>query len=210
MKIAQAAAAPRRRAARPARTAAASPTPTARWRATSENRARPDASSPAPRRRRRNASALGLRGHTPSRKVMIAAGRPASVLSASPLAVLHRQRTADAARGQMLHQAEEERQVAFGDALLVQRQDEGARAGVQQEVGVLDALGDALVGQQFADVVMRSGTPQARRRRRRYRPPSAALRPRRAAANAAAGRTRSLPRPRPSPHAVRSARRTRP
>ena len=56
-------------------------------------------------------------------------------------------------RGQMRHQAEEERQVAFGDALLIQRQDEIAGTGVQQEVGILDALGDALVGQQFADVV---------------------------------------------------------
>ena len=54
----------------------------------------------------------------------------------------------------MRHQAEKERQVAFGDALLVQRQDEVSRRGVQQEVGILDALGDALVGQQFADVVM--------------------------------------------------------
>jgi hypothetical protein len=54
----------------------------------------------------------------------------------------------------MRHQAEKERQVAFGDALLVERQDEISRRGVQQEVGVLDALGDALVGQEFADVVL--------------------------------------------------------
>src|SRR5665213_4020017 len=55
----------------------------------------------------------------------------------------------------MGHQAEKERQVALGDALLIQRQDKIARRGVQQEVGVLDALGDALVGQQFADAVRR-------------------------------------------------------
>ena len=85
---------------------------------------------------------------------MIAAGRPASVLSASPLRVLQRLRTVDAVAGQMRHQAEKERQVAPGDALLIQRQDEIAGAGVQQEVGILDALGDALVGQQFADVVI--------------------------------------------------------
>ena len=54
----------------------------------------------------------------------------------------------------MRHQAEEERQIVPRDALLIQRQDEGAGRGVQQEVGILDALGDALVGQQFADVVM--------------------------------------------------------
>ena len=85
---------------------------------------------------------------------MIAAGRPASVLSASPLLFF-------TGCGQMMPRParcvirlEEERQVAFGDALLIQRQDEIAGRGVQQEVGILDALGDALVGQQFADVVM--------------------------------------------------------
>ena len=49
--------------------------------------------------------------------------------------------------------AEKERQVALGDALLIQRQDEIAGRAVQQEVGILDALGDALVGQQFAEIV---------------------------------------------------------
>ncbi len=61
--------------------------------------------------------------------------------------------------GQMRHQPEKERQVASFDALLIQRENEMAGAGVQQEVGILDALGDALVGQQFADVV----TAQKRR-----------------------------------------------
>jgi hypothetical protein len=43
----------------------------------------------------------------------------------------------------MRHQVKKERQVAFGDPLLVQRQDEVSRRGVQ---GVeFDALGDALV-----------------------------------------------------------------
>ena len=53
----------------------------------------------------------------------------------------------------MVHQAEEERQVGLVDALLVDGQDELTLLGVQQIVGVLDALGDALVGQQLADVV---------------------------------------------------------
>src|ERR1700732_3194412 len=53
----------------------------------------------------------------------------------------------------MRHQAEKVRQIACRDALFIQRQDEVSRTGVQQEVGILDALGDALVGQQFADVV---------------------------------------------------------
>ena len=85
---------------------------------------------------------------------MIAAGRPASVLSVSPFLLLERLRAIDAVRGEMRHQAEEERQVAFGDALFIQRQDERAGAGVQQEIGILDALGDALVGEQLADVVI--------------------------------------------------------
>ena len=55
---------------------------------------------------------------------MIAAGRPASALSASPLLFFERLRAIDAARGQMRHQAEEERQVVLGDALFIQRQDE--------------------------------------------------------------------------------------
>src|SRR5262249_54833087 len=53
----------------------------------------------------------------------------------------------------MRHQAEEERQIVPVDALFIQRQDERPCRGVQQEVGILDAFGDALVGQQFADVV---------------------------------------------------------
>src|SRR5450432_1972818 len=53
----------------------------------------------------------------------------------------------------MRHQAEKKRQLVFGDALFIQCQDEIAGRGVQQEVGILDAFGDALVGQQFADLV---------------------------------------------------------
>jgi hypothetical protein len=67
--------------------------------------------------------------------------------------VLERLRTTDAARGQMHHQVQKERQIAFGDTLFVQRQDEMPGRGVQQEVGILDAFGDALVGQEFTDVV---------------------------------------------------------
>src|ERR1700716_2329303 len=68
--------------------------------------------------------------------------------------VLHRLRTIDAVAGQMRHQAEKERQIALGDALLVQRQNKISGRGVQQEIVIFHALGDALVGQQFADVVM--------------------------------------------------------
>src|ERR1019366_5890984 len=68
--------------------------------------------------------------------------------------VLHRLRTIDAVAGQMRHQAEKERQVGFRNALLIQRQDEVSRAGMQQKIGILDALGDAPVGHQFADLVI--------------------------------------------------------
>ena len=98
-------------------------------------------------------AALGLRGQMPSRKLMMAAGRPASVAERLAAPVLDRQRTADAAAGEMRHQREKKRQVALGDALLIQRQDEIAGRAVQQEVGILHALGDALVGQEFAEIV---------------------------------------------------------
>src|SRR5262249_47632371 len=69
------------------------------------------------------------------------------------LLVLDRLRTGDAARVQMLHQAEEERQVLGGDALLVEREDEVAAAGVDQEVRVLDPFGDGFVGEHLPDLV---------------------------------------------------------
>ena len=83
----------------------------------------------------------------------IAAGRPAILPSTPPCLFFTGCGQIDAARRQMLHQPEEERQVAFGDALFVERENEIAGAGVHQKIGILDALGDALVGEQFADVV---------------------------------------------------------
>jgi hypothetical protein len=74
--------------------------------------------------------------------------------------VFHRLRAAQPARGEVRHQAEKERQVAFGDPLFIQRQDEIARTCVQQEIGILDALGDALVGQEFADLVLAQEFPK--------------------------------------------------
>ena len=50
-------------------------------------------------------------------------------------------------------EAEEERQVLARDAALVEREDEGPARGVHDVVGVLDALGDALVGEQLAQPV---------------------------------------------------------
>ena len=53
----------------------------------------------------------------------------------------------------MLHQPQEERQVALGDAPLIERENEIAAAGVNQKIRVLDTLGDALIGEELADVV---------------------------------------------------------
>ena len=53
----------------------------------------------------------------------------------------------------MLHEAQEERQVIGGHALFVEREKEGAFLGMDQIIGVLDALGDALVGEQRAQIV---------------------------------------------------------
>ena len=78
------------------------------------------------------------------------AGDPAPDLL---LPVLYRLRTGDAARVQVLHQAEEERQVGRRHALLVEGEDEIATGGMNQEIRVLDPLSNTLVGKQIADVV---------------------------------------------------------
>src|SRR6266568_4147328 len=71
--------------------------------------------------------------------------------SASPTPA---QCVAFAVLGEMRHQREEVRQIVLRHALLIEREDERARGGMQQEVGVFDALGDALVGEQFAEIVL--------------------------------------------------------
>jgi hypothetical protein len=64
-----------------------------------------------------------------------------------------RLRAGDAARVQVLHQRQEKRYVAGRDAFFVERQDEIGVAGVDEKIGVLDALGDALVGLQLPQIV---------------------------------------------------------
>jgi hypothetical protein len=83
-------------------------------------------------------------------------GRPPGELAEGG-AVLHphRLRAGEAARREMLHEADEEGQVGGIHALFVERQDEAAGRGMEQEVGVLDTLGDALEGQELPDVVAR-------------------------------------------------------
>ena len=70
------------------------------------------------------------------------------------VAVFDRQRADDAGCCQVLHQRDEEGQIARVDTLLVERQDEGAGRGLHEEVRVLDALGDALAGFQLAEIVV--------------------------------------------------------
>jgi hypothetical protein len=68
-------------------------------------------------------------------------------------AALHRLRAGNAAGMQVLHQRQEEWYVARRHALFVQRQNVVTGAGVDEKIGILHALGDALVGQEFAQVV---------------------------------------------------------
>src|SRR5678816_2492246 len=60
----------------------------------------------------------------------------------------------DAAFSQMFHQTQKEGQVLGCHPLFVQGQEEGAAVGLQIEIGILDAFGDALEGERFADVVL--------------------------------------------------------
>ena len=93
------------------------------------------------------------RGQTPERKVTMAAGRPAQPAERLAGAVVDRRRAGEVLGGEVIHQGEEERQIVRLHPALVERQDVVAGLGLQQVVGVLDALGDALVGEQPPEVV---------------------------------------------------------
>src|SRR5580692_12257377 len=54
----------------------------------------------------------------------------------------------------MLHKAQKERQIGLMHALFVKRQDERAAVGLEVEIGILDALGDALEALGHADIVI--------------------------------------------------------
>ena len=60
-------------------------------------------------------------------------------LEQSPMPRLHRLRANKAARGEMFHQAEKERQVAGVYALFIEREDEKPSLDMEQIIGVLDA-----------------------------------------------------------------------
>ena len=73
-------------------------------------------------------------------------GRPAAQMSEGlAFAVFDRLRTSNSSRGQMLHQRQKERHVAGCHALFGKSQDVIGVAGMQQEVGIFDAFGDAFV-----------------------------------------------------------------
>src|SRR3546814_21066227 len=81
----------------------------------------------------------------------------AATAQRTPVTAVDRRRTWDAGGGEMVHQADEERQVAGSKALLVQRQTEGAAVGFEKEVAVLDALGDALARDARSALVLGGG-----------------------------------------------------
>ena len=101
-------------------------------------------------------------------------GRPAAQPAERfAVAVLHRLRAGDAARVQVLHQRQEKRHVAGRHALLVEREDVMAAPGMDQEVRVLDALGDTLVGLAARRARSSQGIRPGLRRKRRCRRPCA-------------------------------------
>ena len=55
--------------------------------------------------------------------------------------------------GKVLEQAEEERKVDFSDALFVEGQNESAAFGLEMEIGIFDALSDALEALGRTDLV---------------------------------------------------------
>ena len=125
----------------------------ARWRGARQSLRRRGAACASARPTAAQWAAVGRRTQKPSRKVTSAAGRPDSCAQVAAFGIAHRRRAGDAVRGQVLHQPEVERQVAGLDALFVEREDERAPRRVHDVVGVLDALGDALEGQQLAQAI---------------------------------------------------------
>ena len=104
-----------RLAATARRTAAASrPSDRALARVGEEVRRRPGAGRPAPRPAAAQCSTVIRRGQRPSRQLTIAAGLSRKPAQRPAVARMHRQRTRQPVSGQMLHQAEEERQVGRG------------------------------------------------------------------------------------------------
>ena len=94
----------------------------------------------------------------------MAAGLPAERRSASPSRRVDRHRAWQALPREMLHQAEEKRQIGGLHPLLVEGQDEPAALGHQAEVGVLDPFGDAAQAEQRPQRRSRQGSAASCRR----------------------------------------------
>src|SRR5262249_53718391 len=67
--------------------------------------------------------------------------------------VFHRLRTIDPAAGEMFHEPKKKRQIALGYTPLIEREDEMAALGVNQEIRIFDAFGKPLEGRKRAEVV---------------------------------------------------------
>src|SRR5512144_2128308 len=67
-------------------------------------------------------------------------GTPGELLERAASAVLDRERAGDRARDEMLHQPKKIREVLAPHPLLVERQDIAPALGMNEIVGVLDAL----------------------------------------------------------------------
>src|SRR5207237_1173123 len=80
---------------------------------------------------------------------------PREAAESNAIAVLDRLRTMEAARREMLQERQEKRQIGFLDALFIKGEDEESGLRVEQEVGILHPLGNALDGKHVADVVGR-------------------------------------------------------
>ena len=59
-----------------------------------------------------------------------------------------------------LHEAKEKRQILSTDPLLIEGQNITVEPGSKQKVGVLDAFGDALAGDDVADIILADKIPQ--------------------------------------------------
>src|SRR5260221_505038 len=70
----------------------------------------------------------------------------AKLMQGLAIARLDRGRAAEAFDRQMLHEAEEERQILARDALLIERQDKIAACRLQQVIAVFDTFGNSLAG----------------------------------------------------------------
>ena len=85
---------------------------------------------------------------------------PAQLPERIAVAAVDRRRAGGALGRQMIHQAQEKRQVVRGHALFIEGEYVGVAVGLEEVVGVLDPFGDSLVGDQLADVVFGKERPE--------------------------------------------------